>query len=71
MKNQADIDKLPHLLKEFRKSKNLNVLEFAEKYKLSKDNVYKWEKGTKPTKYEDLKKLESILFWQHPVPTDI
>ncbi len=39
----------------------LNVPRFARKYNFKSDNVYKWQKGTKPSDANDLIKLESIL----------
>ena len=40
---------------------NLNVIKFAKKYGFTKENVYKWQGGTKPSDAEVLIKLESIL----------
>lgn len=64
------LEQLPTLLKAFRKTEKLSVIAFAEKYGLNKDNVYKWEKGTRPTQFEDLKKLESILITNDFVGND-
>jgi len=48
-------------IKEFRKSKSLTIKAFAKIYGLEVANLYKWEKGTKPSDQEDYKKLEQIL----------
>lgn len=56
-----NLDILHTDLKAFRKAQSLTVLEFAARYGFKSANVYKWEKGTKPTNYDDLQKLESIL----------
>lgn len=49
-------------IKKFRLSKGLSVKAFAEKYHLNKANLYKWEKGTRPSDYSDAIELEKILF---------
>lgn len=48
-------------IKAFRKQRKLSVAKFALMYGLSQDNLYKWEKGTKPSDPDDYKRLEKIL----------
>lgn len=51
-------------LKQFRRQKGLSVAAFSKKYNINKDNLYKWEKGTKPSDYKDAIELERILFME-------
>lgn len=44
-----------------RKEMNLSVKDLAEALKVKPDNLYKWEKGTKPTDPEDYMKIENWL----------
>ena len=48
-------------LKKFRQDKGLSVLAFAKLYDFNKENLYKWEKGTKPTDYGEVNRLLEIL----------
>lgn len=48
-------------IKVLRKTQRMSVVEFADLHGLNKDNLYKWEKGTKPSDPEDFLKLEKIL----------
>jgi phage repressor protein C with HTH and peptisase S24 domain len=48
-------------IKAFRKGIPLSAKDFAAKYQLNIDNLYKWEKGTKPSDPADFLKLERIL----------
>ena len=44
-------------LKEFRKRKNIKMPAIAEATGISKENLYKWEKGTKPSDFDQLQTL--------------
>lgn len=44
-----------------RKQLGLTVEELADLLKVSKDNLYKWEKGTRPTRPEDFLAIENWL----------
>lgn len=44
-------------LKEFRKRKNIKMPALAAATGISKENLYKWEKGTKPSDFDQLKVL--------------
>lgn len=44
-------------LKEFRKRKNIKMPALAAATGISKENLYKWEKGTKPSDFDQLKIL--------------
>lgn len=48
-------------IKRKRKAEGLTVQELSEKLKVSKANLYKWEKGHKPANPEDYIKLENWL----------
>ena len=48
-------------LKEFRKRKNIKMPAIAEATGISKENLYKWEKGTKPSDFELYNKLVKYL----------
>lgn len=52
-------------IKKFRLSKGLSAKAFADKYDLILANLYKWEKGTRPSDYDDMLKIESILSRQN------
>lgn len=44
-------------LKEFRKRKNIKMPAIAAATGISKENLYKWEKGTKPSDFDQLQTL--------------
>jgi transcriptional regulator with XRE-family HTH domain len=44
-------------LKEFRKRKNIKMPAIAAATGISKENLYKWEKGTKPSDFDQLQLL--------------
>jgi transcriptional regulator with XRE-family HTH domain len=48
-------------LKEFRKRKNIKMPAIAEATGISKENLYKWEKGTKPSDFDQLVLLREYL----------
>lgn len=48
-------------LKEFRKRKKIRMPAIAAATGISKENLYKWEKGTKPSDFILYKKLEQYL----------
>jgi predicted transcriptional regulator len=48
-------------IREKRKAEKLSAQGLAEKLKVSKDNLYKWEKGHQPQNAEDYIKVESWL----------
>lgn len=48
-------------LKEFRKRKKIKMPAIAAATGISKENLYKWEKGTKPSDFELYKKLLQYL----------
>ena len=48
-------------LKEFRKRKNIKMPAIAEATGISKENLYKWEKGTKPSDFDQFKVLIEYL----------
>jgi len=48
-------------LKEFRKRKKIKMPAVAAATGISKENLYKWEKGTKPSDFELYKKLVQYL----------
>jgi len=48
-------------LKEFRKRKKIKMPAIAAATGISKENLYKWEKGTKPSDFELYKKLVQYL----------
>lgn len=48
-------------IKNYRKDNNVSMPELAKVSGISKENLYKWEKGTKPTDFEVIKKLEIVL----------
>lgn len=63
----GEAPKLPERIKSFIKSHKLDVQKFSRKYGFDPANVYKWQKGTRPSDAEDLLKLESVLSGK-PVP---
>jgi transcriptional regulator with XRE-family HTH domain len=52
---------LAEKIKTYRKDNNVSMPDLAIVSGISKENLYKWEKGTKPTDFESVKKLEKIL----------
>lgn len=48
-------------IKSRRKAEKLSAEALAEKLRVSKDNIYKWEKGTKPSDPEDYVKIKAWL----------
>jgi phage repressor protein C with HTH and peptisase S24 domain len=48
-------------LKEFRKRKHIKMPAIAAATGISKENLYKWEKGTKPSDFELYNKLVAYL----------
>jgi transcriptional regulator with XRE-family HTH domain len=48
-------------LKEFRKRKNIKMPAIAAATGISKENLYKWEKGTKPSDFKLYSKLVDYL----------
>jgi transcriptional regulator with XRE-family HTH domain len=48
-------------LKEFRKRKNIKMPAIAAATGISKENLYKWEKGTKPSDFDQFKMLAEYL----------
>lgn len=48
-------------LKELRKKKNIKMPAIAKATGISKENLYKWEKGTKPSDIEQYNKLVDYL----------
>lgn len=48
-------------IKAKRKELGLSVVKLAHKLKLPADNIYKWEKGTRPSDPEDYKKIEKFV----------
>lgn len=59
-------------IKKFRESQGLKRIEFADRFGIKIDNLYKWEKGTKPSDAEDFLKLEEILKLENiPPPSNL
>ncbi len=54
-------------IKEKRKKERLSAEDLALKLDLKKDNIYKWERGSKPSDPEDYKK---IMEWLENVPRE-
>lgn len=48
-------------LKEFRKRKNIKMPAIAAATGISKENLYKWEKGTKPSDFDQLQTLMEYI----------
>lgn len=48
-------------LKEYREKTEIAMAVVAEATGLSKENLYKWEKGTKPSDYKDYETLKDYL----------
>jgi len=48
-------------LKEFREKTRIKMPEIAKETGISKENLYKWEKGTKPSDINDYNKLKDYL----------
>jgi transcriptional regulator with XRE-family HTH domain len=48
-------------IKKKRKSLGLSVIDLAKELNVNKENLYKWEKGTRPTDPEEYMKMESWL----------
>jgi transcriptional regulator with XRE-family HTH domain len=48
-------------LKEFRKKKKIKMPAIAAATGISKENLYKWEKGTKPSDFDQYSKLVEYL----------
>lgn len=59
-----------NLIREKRERLGLTVEKLANQLKISKDNLYKWEKGTKITDVEAYRKLESWLIEIENVPPE-
>jgi|SRR6185437_7465710 len=49
------------LIKARRKELGLSVPKLAKMLAVPKDRIYKWEKGTRPSLYEDQQKIERFL----------
>lgn len=52
---------LAEKIKTYRTQKKLSMQDLERISGISKENLYKWEKGTKPTDFEAVKKLEKII----------
>lgn len=48
-------------LREKRESLRLSAQQLATILKTTKENIYKWEGGTKPSKHEDMISIENWL----------
>jgi transcriptional regulator with XRE-family HTH domain len=58
-------------LKEFRKKTNIKMPAIAAATGISKENLYKWEKGTKPSDFTQYKELEKYLDEMENAPEHI
>lgn len=56
------------LIKKKRKEQKLSVIQLADKLGVSKDALYKWEKGTTPSNPVDYLKLEGWLGVKLEIP---
>jgi transcriptional regulator with XRE-family HTH domain len=48
-------------LKEFREKTNIKMPEIARETRISKENLYKWEKGVKPSDIDEYNRLKNYL----------
>jgi phage repressor protein C with HTH and peptisase S24 domain len=52
---------LAEKIKKYREENNVSMPDLSRATGISKENLYKWEKGTKPTDFEAVRKLQNIL----------
>ena len=58
-------------LKEFRKRKNIKMPAIAAATGISKENLYKWEKGTKPSDFDQLQLLIEYINNEDNAPDQV
>lgn len=58
-------------LKEFRKRKNIKMPAIAAATGISKENLYKWEKGTKPSDFDQLQILIEYINNEDNAPDQV
>lgn len=63
--------KIGELIKDKRKAERLSAEDLALKLGLKKENIYKWEKGSKPSDPEDYTKINAWLNNLENVPRGI